>query len=109
MEIPYTVKNRPDTGIYNAKLGVWLFLASEVMLFGGLFSAYVLLRVGAQPGHWPHGWLDVRFGTGQFSRSPLHDHYSHGADAFRYIALMIKEPVKRKKQALTATVGSWMG
>ena len=63
MEIPYTVKNRPDTGIYNAKLGVWLFLASEVMLFGGLFSAYVLLRVGAQPGHWPHGWLDVRFGT----------------------------------------------
>ena len=63
MEIPYTVKNRPDTGIYNAKLGVWLFLASEVMLFGGLFSAYVLLRVGAPEGHWPHGWLDVRFGT----------------------------------------------
>jgi cytochrome c oxidase subunit 3 len=63
MEIPYTVHNRPDTGIYNAKLGIWLFLASEVMLFGGLFSAYVLLRVGALPGEWPHGWLDVRFGT----------------------------------------------
>jgi len=63
MEIPYTVKNRPDTGIYNAKVGIWLFLASEVMLFGGLFSAYVLLRVGAAEGMWPHGWLDVRFGT----------------------------------------------
>jgi cytochrome c oxidase subunit 3 len=63
MEIPYTVENRPDTGIYNAKVGIWLFLASEVMLFGGLFSAYVLLRVGAPEGHWPHGWLDVRFGT----------------------------------------------
>ena len=63
MEIPYTVKNRPDTGIYNAKMCVWLFQASEDKLFGGLFSAYVLLRVGAQPGHWPHGWLDVRFGT----------------------------------------------
>ena len=50
MEIPYTVENRPDTGIYNAKIGVWLFLASEVMLFGGLFSAYILLRVGAAPG-----------------------------------------------------------
>jgi cytochrome c oxidase subunit 3 len=59
MEIPYTVENRPDTGIYNAKLGIWLFLASEVMLFGGLFSAYVLLRVGAEPGMWPHGWLNV--------------------------------------------------
>ncbi len=63
MEIPYTVQNRPDTGIYNAKLGIWLFLASEVMLFGGLFSAYVLLRVSAPPGEWPHGWLNVTFGT----------------------------------------------
>ena len=63
MEIPYTVQPRPDTGVYNAKIGIWLFLASEVMLFGGLFSAYVLLRVGAAPGEWPHGWLDVRFGT----------------------------------------------
>ena len=45
MEIPYNVKLREDTGLYNAKLGIWLFLASEIMLFGGLFSAYILLRV----------------------------------------------------------------
>lgn len=63
MEIPYTVKNRPDTGLYNAKIGVWLFLASEVMLFGGFFSAYVLLRAGSEPGMWPHGWLNVALGT----------------------------------------------
>ena len=31
MEIPYTVKPRPDTGLWNAKVGIWLFLASEVM------------------------------------------------------------------------------
>jgi cytochrome c oxidase subunit III len=63
MEIPYTVQNRPDTGVYNAKIGIWLFLASEVMLFGGLFSAYILLRVGAETGMWPHGWLNVTLGT----------------------------------------------
>ena len=63
MQIPYTTEIRPDTGLYNAKLGVWLFLASEVMLFGGLFSAYILLRVGAIPGEWPHGWLNVTLGT----------------------------------------------
>jgi cytochrome c oxidase subunit 3 len=63
MQIPYTKDIRPDTGLYNAKLGVWLFLASEVMLFGGLFSAYILLRVGAAPGEWPHGWLNVTLGT----------------------------------------------
>jgi cytochrome c oxidase subunit 3 len=61
MEIPYAIQARPDTGVYNAKMGIWLFLASEVMLFGGLFSGYVLLRVGAD--QWPHGWLDVRLGT----------------------------------------------
>lgn len=47
--------------------------------------------------------------TGQFSRSPLHDHYSHGADAFRYIALMIKEPAAKKPKAQVAMVAGWMG
>ena len=51
--IPYTVEAREDTGMNNAKLGIWLFLASEVMLFGGLFSAYIFLRLGASA--WPEG------------------------------------------------------
>ena len=63
MQIPYTSKPRPDTGLYNAKVGLWLFLASEVMLFGGLFSAYILLRVGQPEGLWPRGWLSVPIGT----------------------------------------------
>src|SRR5476649_1963946 len=61
MDIPYTVQPRPDTGLYNAKLGIWLFLASEVMLFGGLFSGYIFLRLGSD--NWPHGVLDVKLGT----------------------------------------------
>lgn len=58
MDIPYTVTPRKDTGLYNAKVGIWLFLASEVMLFGGLFSGYVFLRVYADfP--WPERALPV--------------------------------------------------
>ncbi len=58
MDIPYTVTARKDTGLYNAKVGVWLFLASEVMLFGGLFSGYIFLRVYADfP--WPERALPV--------------------------------------------------
>ncbi|MCY4599239.1 MAG: cytochrome c oxidase subunit 3 [Acidobacteria bacterium] len=53
MEIPYVVDERPDTGLTNVKLGIWLFLASEVMLFGGLFSTYILLRINAV--EWPFG------------------------------------------------------
>src|ERR1043165_7456740 len=63
MEIPYTSQARPDTGIYNAKAGIWLFLASEVMLFGALFSSYILLRVGALEENWPHGLLNIPIGT----------------------------------------------
>ena len=47
--------------------------------------------------------------TGQFSKQPLHDQYSHGADAFRYIGLMIKEPAKPKKRPVMAHAGGWMG
>ena len=61
MDIPFTRKPRPDTGLYNAKLGIWLFLASEVMLFGGLFSSYIFLRVGADY-HWPVHELNVTLG-----------------------------------------------
>jgi cytochrome c oxidase subunit 3 len=60
MNIPYTVEVRPDTGLQNGKLGIWLFLASEVMLFGALFSSYIILRTGST--EWPHGELNVWLG-----------------------------------------------
>ena len=61
--IRYISKPHPVTGVTNAKLGTWCFLASEVMLFGGLFSAYILLRTGAPS--WPRGWelLNVPLAT----------------------------------------------
>ena len=52
-EIPYISRPHPITGVTNSKLGIWCFLASEIMLFGGLFSAYLLLRNGVPD--WPHG------------------------------------------------------
>ena len=61
MEIPYTVEARPDTGLYNGKLGLWLFLASEVMLFGALFSSYILLRTGNPD--WVTEPMDVPLAT----------------------------------------------
>src|SRR3990167_1695475 len=53
VEIRFVSKPHPITGVTNSKLGIWCFLASEVMLFGGLFSAYVMLRTGVMD--WPRG------------------------------------------------------
>jgi len=65
--LPYTVKPHPLTGVYSGKLGTWLFLASEVMLFGALFSTYVLLRVGAGAS-WPaHGTTGLSVPIGTFN------------------------------------------
>jgi phage terminase large subunit len=58
-----------------------------------------------------HYRYDVDPETGQFSRQPLHDQYSHGADAFRYIGLMINEPKPRRKvqNQHYGQPNSWMG
>lgn len=39
--------NHNATGIPSGKLGMWTFLASEVMLFGAFISAYIVLRMGS--------------------------------------------------------------
>jgi heme/copper-type cytochrome/quinol oxidase subunit 3 len=62
---PAAIMNNPDThsGVTNAKLGVWLFLASEIMLFATLFTSYIVLRMGSTS--WPWGWdvLNVPLAT----------------------------------------------
>ena len=61
--IPYITEPREDTGLTNGKIGIWLFLASEVMLFGAFFATYIVLRLGAET--WPRGWeiQNVPLGT----------------------------------------------
>ena len=49
MEIPYTTEIRPDTGLTNPKLGIWLSLASEVMLFVLSWAAFEEWPAGGIP------------------------------------------------------------
>ena len=62
MDIPYTVTARPDTGLWNAKVGIWLFLPRKSCSSAGS-SAYVFLRWMRPRGHWHHGLLNVPVGT----------------------------------------------
>ena len=56
-----------------------------------------------------HYRYDVDPDTKQFSKTPVHDAYSHGADAFRYIGLMITEPKDtRAKKPVYIPASNWM-
>ena len=47
------------TGLSNNKLGMWLFLGSECLLFGGLISAYMLYRGRNGSGPGPDALWDI--------------------------------------------------
>jgi len=41
----------PGAGVYNEKLGMWVFLGSEVMFFTALIGSYLIIRIG-HPEAW---------------------------------------------------------
>ena len=50
-----------QTGVTNEKLGMWVFLGSDCLLFGGLISTYLLYKnTGASP-PLPHQVYDIPF------------------------------------------------
>jgi phage terminase large subunit len=56
-----------------------------------------------------HYQYDVDVETGAFSQKPLHNIYSLGADAFRYVGLMVNEPRKPKpRRPDYQPITSWM-
>jgi heme/copper-type cytochrome/quinol oxidase subunit 3 len=52
--MPYYGGRTPETGlaVYTQKVGMWVFLCSEVMFFTGLIGSYIILRFGASE-TWP--------------------------------------------------------
>ena len=50
-----------QTGVSNEKLGMWVFLGSECLLFGGLISTYMLYKNTALQGPRPHDLYDIPF------------------------------------------------
>jgi cytochrome c oxidase subunit 3 len=68
--LPHTVAHHFDTPVQEfqaTKLGFWLFLATEILLFGGLFAAYFFFheafpetfRVGGQQLDWKLGAVNT--------------------------------------------------
>src|SRR3954453_10369866 len=50
-----------QTGVSSEKLGMWVFLGSECLLFGGLISTYLLYKGTAAEGPAPHQLYDIPF------------------------------------------------
>ena len=50
----------PGSGVYSNKLGMWVFLASDVMFFTALIGSYIILRFGVtEPWAAPGAVLNV--------------------------------------------------
>jgi len=47
------VQEQPFYGLTPAKVGIWWFLASEIMMFGGFIASFVVFRLGAT------GWAEA--------------------------------------------------
>ncbi|MBI2554864.1 MAG: heme-copper oxidase subunit III [Candidatus Rokubacteria bacterium] len=50
-------------GILPGKVGVWWFLASEIMLFGGLIATFIVFRLGSTGWHGDAAHLSVPIGA----------------------------------------------
>ena len=50
-----------STGLSNEKLGMWVFLGSDCLLFGSLISTYLLLRHRSTDGMLPADIFDIPF------------------------------------------------
>src|SRR5882762_8029856 len=54
------VPAEPGSGVYSNKLGMWVFLASDVMFFTALIGSYIILRFGVtEPWAAPGAVLNV--------------------------------------------------
>ena len=56
-----------------------------------------------------HYRYEVDPDTKAFSKNPLHDQFSHGADAFRMLGLVVNEPRKRVSKPTYVQPQNWMG
>ncbi len=57
------IEHDTNTGISNTKLAMWIFLASECLLFGGLITTYLLYKtpISIEQGPAPHEVYDIPF------------------------------------------------
>ena len=61
IDTDYPEHDRTSTGLPSVKLAMWLFLASECLLFGALISTYVLYRGASLEGPFPGDVFDIPY------------------------------------------------
>jgi cytochrome c oxidase subunit 3/cytochrome o ubiquinol oxidase subunit 3 len=58
---PLVEEHATSTGLPSTKLAIWLFLASDCLLFGALISTYVLYRGASVKGPYPSDVFDIPY------------------------------------------------
>ena len=60
-DVSQPVHEPTSTGLSSTKLAMWLFLASECLLFGGLITAYILYRGSSLQPPYPQDVFDIGY------------------------------------------------
>ena len=61
MDVDYPEHDLTSTGLPSVKIAMWLFLASECLLFGALISTYLLYRGSSTVGPYPSDVFDIAY------------------------------------------------
>lgn len=62
-EVEHHAHTATSTGLGNKKVGMWLFLASECMLFGALIGTYLIYAGRSVVGPYPQDLFDIPLTT----------------------------------------------
>ncbi len=60
-DVTVHTEEHTTTGLPSTKLAMWLFLASECLLFGALITTYVLYRGASTTGPYPSDVFDIGY------------------------------------------------
>ena len=74
----------PGMGVFNKKLGMWVFLLSEVMFFTSLIGSYIILRY-AHPDHFAEPGAIVAFSGARVIRATVKEELPEGFQKSEYV------------------------
>jgi len=101
---PAIAERWPFEGVENMKLGMWIFLGSDIVLFGGFIGSYLFLRVANGWHHWEHELIPAAHVT----FPGLVNTYLLLTSSFAVVLALVASHRNSKRGVVAALVATWV-